>query len=94
MSRKVDLVASIGAGMKEQTAENDRGKRDDGAGGPVRSPSRVGKSFVGGYFQPEVAKQMRMLAVEQGTTVQALTGEALNHLFAAYGKPQIASARE
>lgn len=59
-----------------------------------QSPSRVGKSFLGGYFPPEVAKQMKLLAVEQETTIQALTAEALNHLFAAYGKPEIAPSKE
>ncbi len=56
----------------------------------AQSPSRAGKSFIGGYFPPEVAKQMKLLAVEQDTTIQALTAEAFNHLFAAYGKPEIA----
>ena len=87
MSRKPDLVASIKADMKQPEAPS--GSAHAGGGG-----SRDGMRFVGGYFSPEVARQVKILAAEEGTTVQALTGEALNFLFAAYGKPQIVPGRE
>jgi len=38
----------------------------------------------------DAAKQLRMLAVENDTTVQSLVVEALNLLFKHHGKPQIA----
>lgn len=85
---KADLIASIAAGA---------GARADPApagAGKAQSASRAGKSFIGGYFPPEVARQMRILAAEQDTTIQLLTAEALNHLFAVYGKPQIAPSGE
>ena len=47
------------------------------------------KSNVTGYFPPEVKKQLRMLAAERDTTIQALLAEAMNDLFAKYGKPEI-----
>ena len=85
---KADLIASIAAGAKAPAAPDpDRERKPRGA-------SRTGKSFIGGYFPPEVARQVRILAAEQDTTIQLLTAEALNHLFAAYGKPQIAPAGE
>lgn len=87
MNKKVDLVASIKAGMKEPAVASGSSRAGSGS-------SRAGKTFVGGYFPPEVARQVKILAAEQCTTVQALTGEALNHLFAAYGKPQIVPGRE
>ena len=93
MSKKVDLVASLMTDMKTQPKETSRPELPDEVR-PGRSRSRIGKSFVGGYFPPEVAKQVKMLAVEQDTTVQSLTGEALNYLFAAYGKPQIVPPRK
>jgi hypothetical protein len=57
---------------------------------PHYRPGRVHKSNVTGYFPPEVKKQLRMLAAEHETTIQALLAEAMNDLFAKYGKPEIA----
>jgi len=45
---------------------------------------------VTGYFPREVKTQLRLLAAEHDTTIQALLAEALNGLFAKYGKPEIA----
>jgi hypothetical protein len=53
-------------------------------------PGREGKSNVTGYFPPAVKKQLRLLAAQQETTIQALLAEALNDLFAKNGKPEIA----
>lgn len=53
-------------------------------------PSRAGKTFVGGYFPPEVRRLIKTLAAEQDKTVQQLVGEALNLLFANNGKGEIA----
>ncbi|WP_367615627.1 ribbon-helix-helix domain-containing protein [Pseudoroseomonas ludipueritiae] len=52
-------------------------------------PSRDGCRFMGGHFSPEVLKQMKLLAVEEGTTTQALLDEALNLLFVKKGKGRI-----
>ena len=56
-----------------------------------RAAAREGQTLVGGFFAPEVHKQLRVLAAEQGETQQALLAEALNMLFAKHGKPEIAS---
>ena len=56
---------------------------------PHYRPSREGKSNVTGYFDPAVKRQLRILAAEQDTTIQALLGEALNDLFAKYGRPEV-----
>ncbi len=56
-----------------------------------RAPSREGQTLVGGFFAPEVHRQLRMLAAERGETQQALLAEALNMLFAKHGKPEIAA---
>ena len=47
----------------------------------VTTPSRSGKKLIAGHFSPEVAKALKMVAVEDDTTVQALVGEALTLLF-------------
>jgi hypothetical protein len=54
-------------------------------------PVRDGKRFVGGHFHPEVARQLRMIAAEDDTTIQALMEEAVDLLFAKKGRATIAS---
>ena len=46
-------------------------------------------SLVGGHFPPEVLKQLKIIAAEEGTTNQALLEEALNLLFVKKGKKKI-----
>jgi len=48
-----------------------------------------GTKQIGGHFPAEVSWQLRQLAVEERSTVQALLGEALNDLFQKHGKPEI-----
>jgi hypothetical protein len=60
-----------------------------------RSGAREGAKHIGGYFAPEVSKQLRSLAVAEDTTVQDLLAEALNMLFQSRRLPMIAaSARD
>ena len=58
-------------------------------GGRNRQASRIGKASVTGYFEPIVRRQLRKLAADSDTTIQALLGEALNDLFAKHGLPEI-----
>jgi len=51
-----------------------------------RLASRSGKKAVSGYFSPELSRALHMLVLEQGTTLQALMGEAFDDLFRKYGK--------
>lgn len=51
-----------------------------------KRPSRVGKRLIGGHFPPGVAKQLRLIAAEEDTSVQALLEEALDLLFVKKGK--------
>lgn len=50
------------------------------------TPSRVGKTMIAGYFSPQMAKAVRLLAVERDTTVQALIGEGLDAVLHKHGK--------
>ena len=54
-----------------------------------RKPSRENTVLVGAHFSPDVQKQLRMLAAEEGTTNRALIAEALNLLFRKKGKDAI-----
>ena len=47
---------------------------------------RAGKIMVGGHFSAELSRAVKVLAAEQGTTVQALVGEALDLLLRHHGK--------
>lgn len=53
---------------------------------PVQPKARVGKIMVAGYFSPEMARAVKLLAVERGVTVQALIGEALDLVLRQGGK--------
>jgi hypothetical protein len=52
-------------------------------------PSRDGRRFLGGHFEPKVVRQMKMLAAEEDTTTQALLEEALDLLFMKKGRGRI-----
>ncbi len=52
-------------------------------------PSREGKRLIAGHFDPKVAKQLKLLAVEEDTSVQALLEEALDLLFVKKGKTKV-----
>jgi hypothetical protein len=51
---------------------------------------RQGTKLIGGHFAPEVSTQLRILAAEEGTTVQSLLGEALDDLFVKKGRGRVA----
>ena len=53
---------------------------------PTRTKARVGKKAVSGYFSPEASRGLRLLALEQGVSLQALLGEAFDDLMRKYGK--------
>lgn len=62
----------------------------DKAPGAYSPPSRAGKITFAIHVAPAVRNQMKLIALEEGRTVQDLTSEALNLVFAAYKKPLIA----
>lgn len=65
--------------------------RTEGQGGNASlPPSRRGKRALTGYFDPEVIKQLKLLAAAEDKTMQALMSEAINELFKKYGRPHIA----
>lgn len=63
-----------------------------GAAPDQESPSaakplaRTGKKAVSGYFSPDVSRGLHLLALEQGSSLQALMGEAFDELMRKYGK--------
>jgi len=63
-------------------------KQESGAGKFYRA-SREGKRLIAGHFPPELAKQLKLLAAEEDTTIQALLEEALGLLFVKKGRKGI-----
>lgn len=61
---------------------------------PPRTPSsKSGKKrgkHIGGYFTPEVSRQLRQVALDENSSVQALLAEALDMLFESRRLPTIA----
>ncbi|MBX9665895.1 ribbon-helix-helix domain-containing protein [Novosphingobium sp.] len=60
---------------------------------PPAKPAQAGRQgtkLIGGHFAPEVSTQLRILAAEEGTTVQNLLGEALDDLFVKKGRTRVA----
>jgi hypothetical protein len=55
-----------------------------------RVPSRRGKKTIAGFFDPAASRQLRQLALDEGSNVQDLLREAINDLFEKRGKPRIA----
>ncbi|MDR6628004.1 ribbon-helix-helix domain-containing protein [Caulobacter segnis] len=49
----------------------------DKAPSPI-AKARQGKTMIAGYFSQDMARAIKMLAVERGVTVQALIGEGLD----------------
>lgn len=47
---------------------------------------RSGKKAISAYFSPDVSRGLHMLALEQGTTLQSLMGEAFDDLMRKYGR--------
>ncbi len=57
-------------------------------------PSRKGVKHVGGYFEPQVSKQLRQIALDEDSSVQNLLAEAIDMLFHSRQKPTIARKSE
>lgn len=87
-----DKFCSSCGSSKEPKARNKRGiKTDTGNGKQI---CREGRVVVAGHFEPVVQTALRLLAAEEGTTIQALLAEGINMVLAARGKPQVASSLE
>jgi hypothetical protein len=51
-----------------------------------RRSAREGKKGILGHFSPELSRTLNIMAIEEGSTVQALMGEAFDLLLRARGK--------
>jgi hypothetical protein len=89
MPRKPDLSTSLrnAAGSRPGPAPVNTGARSASAAVP---PSRVGTVSLTIHVPATVRNQLKRLALDRGTTLHAICGEAFNMLFAREGQPEIA----
>jgi len=87
-----EVAAAAGSTRKTSPPESPpKPESEQGRAARPRAGTRhAGTKQIAGHFPAEVAWQLRELAVERRSTVQALLGEALNDLFQKHGKPEIA----
>lgn len=55
-----------------------------------RPPSRQGAVQIAAFYPAEVRTQLKIIAAEQRRDIQDVLAEALNLIFAKYGKAEIA----
>ena len=70
-------------------AEKERESRTPSLARSV-APSRAGKKPVTGFFDPEVSRQIKKVALDKDRTMQELLQEAINDFFRKYDLPPIA----
>ena len=93
MSKRANLAAALQTATRGSEASAAQAANQTSATvTPIgaRVPSRIGKKTVAAHFDPAVSKQLKHLGLERDSSTQALLREAINDLFAKYGKPPIA----
>ena len=90
MPKKPDLSTSLreAAGSRPAPAA----KAGAAATSSAVPPSRVGTISLTVHVPVIVRDQLKRLALDRGTTLHAICGEAFNMLFAREGHPEIAPA--
>lgn len=86
-----DAMAMREAGGGTRAAAREEAQPDPTAGAATQ-PGRAATKAITGHFAPEVRAQLKILAAEQGRTMEDMMAEGLNMLFAAYNKPEIAAS--
>lgn len=93
MSKRANLAAALQTVTRgSETPAAQAANQTSATVTPIgaRVPSRIGKKTVAAHFDPAVSKQLKHLGLERDSSTQALLREAINDLFAKYGKPPIA----
>ena len=89
MKKRVNLTDTLGeVGHSKHTkieTTSEPAKKSN-----LQKPSRAGTLAITGHFPPEVRNQLKILAIEQGRTMEDMLAESLNMLFAMYEKPELA----
>ena len=93
---KSDLSTALvdaGGGRRIRKAKSEPPARTQAAPKKAAgSAARAATKPITVHYPGAVRDQLKILAVEQGLTMQTLVAEGFNMLFAKYGKPEIAPA--
>ncbi len=91
MAKRPDLSTSLrkAAGSRPAPAAAPTATASNSSSAAV-PPSRAGTVSLTVHVPPVVRNQLKRLALDRGTTLHALCGEAFNMLFAREGQPEIA----
>ena len=87
MSKRPSLFTTTKPATATATEDSGTLMTDEATGGRggKRPPSREGKRVLSVYLDPLAWKQLRQMALDTGTSTQALGEEAINLLFAKHG---------
>jgi hypothetical protein len=88
MATRPHLKSALDQSARKTEPSNQEDERRPSASPPARSREQT--KMISGHFAHEVSRQLKMIAVEEDSTVQALLREALNDLFIKRGKAPIA----
>jgi hypothetical protein len=91
MVKKASLASALqeASGKPNTVVETSKPSEAQAINNPL-PPSRQGKKAITGYFDAAVSRQLKQLALDRDTTIQALLSEGLNELFIKYGRNPIA----
>lgn len=94
LSALASAAGSVRARPQPTVQDNTPPAIEEAARPPARTaavaPSRAGTKPITGFFPEEVRVQLKMLAAKEKRSMENMLAEALNDLFAKYGKPEIA----
>ncbi len=83
MIRKANLAVALheASGKRQTVTTLEKSDETTSPSLKRKPPSRVGKKVVAGHFDPAVIRQLKILAMDNDSSIQALLSEALNDLF-------------
>ena len=92
MTKKANLSAALheASGKKPAVAIPTPANSEPAATAIRKPPSRLGKRVVAGHFDPVVIRQLKLLAMDNDTSIQAMLAEAINDLFVKHNMKQLA----
>ena len=70
---------SFADALKKSANEQSAAPEEGGEGSSTVNPSRRGAKHIGGYFPPEVGRQLRTLAAVEDTSNQKTPGRSARH---------------
>ena len=93
MSNKADLATLLAETSGSARHRKPAAERPPAPKTKAAVPTgRGGTSPITVHFPKQVRDQLKILAVQNDTTLHGLVAEAFNDLFAKHGKPEIAPA--